>query len=310
MSDTLIVRKKIEYLQSCLGMPLKAFVASDEELLWISGDRFNSVAIYNLVSHIMIHLKAAFVRFTINLQFIDETNRPGEYSNKGGPVINLRLSRDYTTEQIIAIVCHECTHHYLFSKGIRLEDEHENEILTDVAAIYLGFGNYIAEGYKPTQKIVSYTSNGHVIRTSKIGYLSERQITIAINEVNRLVTGDKAFSSRLNEKIQKNKTFNDNNLQECALKDCETLKMLVNVNSSLVTQICAEKKAVFSKNDYVVFQDNLRKNDNQEYYLYYERCIKLIDNLKSKKDYKVFEEDINKICTEIAYRNNMLGRYI
>ena len=74
-----------------------------------------------------------------------------------------------------AILAHELTHHYLFSKDIALPDVDENEKLTDLATAYLGLGKLTLNGYEP----VSWTVNRYeqqVTYTYKVGYLSAMEM--------------------------------------------------------------------------------------------------------------------------------------
>ncbi|MDI7259046.1 MAG: hypothetical protein QME90_03885 [Thermodesulfobacteriota bacterium] len=79
----------------------------------------------------------------------------------------------FTLKHILGILAHESTHNYLNYRGIREEDELENEILTDVAAVYLGLGTLLLEGYKPISWIDSatFTASGYTTYTLSVGYL-------------------------------------------------------------------------------------------------------------------------------------------
>ncbi len=51
-------------------------------------------------------------------------------------------------KQKLAILAHEITHAFLFHHKIHLEEELKNEMLTDIAAVYIGFGNILIAGYQ------------------------------------------------------------------------------------------------------------------------------------------------------------------
>lgn len=61
--------------------------------------------------------------------------------------INISDINTRTTSEVIAVLIHECMHHILFSKNIRINNTFENELLTDIACLYYGFGDYINSGY-------------------------------------------------------------------------------------------------------------------------------------------------------------------
>ena len=62
--------------------------------------------------------------------------------------IEVFVDPNYSFENIVSIVAHECMHHFLTKKGIVLKDRMKNEIVTDFSLIYLGFTRYVLEGYK------------------------------------------------------------------------------------------------------------------------------------------------------------------
>jgi len=45
------------------------------------------------------------------------------------------------------ILAHEMTHALLYSRGISLEDSKENELLTDLTAVFVGLGKLLLNGY-------------------------------------------------------------------------------------------------------------------------------------------------------------------
>ena len=75
-----------------------------------------------------------------------------------------------TFAQKVAILAHEVSHYYLmFQHNIRIPDEKANELLTEINAVYVGFGLILLKGYQ-----VYETRTGRYIRKSKVGYISEK----------------------------------------------------------------------------------------------------------------------------------------
>ena len=70
----------------------------------------------------------------------------------------------------LAVLAHEVTHHYLFRCNIHSPGVVDFEIMTDLAAIYLGFGPIILAGYQPSDAI-----------NCKLGYIDVSTITKAIS---------------------------------------------------------------------------------------------------------------------------------
>jgi hypothetical protein len=72
------------------------------------------------------------------------------------------------------ILAHEMTHAFLFNREIVLEDPQENEALTDLAAIFIGLGKLILNGYITT-------GLSHTLEI--LGYLSPELLSFAYKKV-------------------------------------------------------------------------------------------------------------------------------
>lgn len=95
-------------------------------------------------------------QFTSTTQLISEMNNnianaQGIYwrDTQDAHHIHLREDSSFNIFNIIAILAHECTHYYLNQNNINIPKNYNDEIFTDIAAIYLGFGEYLLKGYKP-----------------------------------------------------------------------------------------------------------------------------------------------------------------
>ncbi|WP_160558838.1 hypothetical protein [Parablautia muri] len=113
----------------------------------------------------------------IKLVVIDElmTDWAGQISTDlAFTTIRLDLRARYTLDTVIAILAHEAIHLHLYYEGIHLKDTWENEVLTDTAAVYCGFGEYIYRGYAVTQGdfALSYNKVGY-IRQEDVRYIQE-----------------------------------------------------------------------------------------------------------------------------------------
>lgn len=80
----------------------------------------------------------------------------GLYS--GRRKITIANEQRYSFQNMCAILAHECTHNYMEIHSIRLQ-EADPEILTDIAAAYLGFGFILLRGYETYDMSLGYLSN-------------------------------------------------------------------------------------------------------------------------------------------------------
>jgi len=87
-----------------------------------------------------------------------------------------RSLKNQTYKQKLAILAHEMSHYYLIYKhNIYIKDTNENELLTELNAIYIGFGFLLFDGYRTLEKQI-----GNKRHFSRVGYIKEETIKQAI----------------------------------------------------------------------------------------------------------------------------------
>jgi hypothetical protein len=147
------------------------------------------------------------IRVTIGLESSDYMLvRPGEighadkvglYKVSGSTRREIQLTKKFRfqLQHVLAILAHETVHNYLMYWQIGKSDELENEILTDVAAAYLGLGSLLLDGYSPiewtTDHWTTSSSSGYTTHSIVIGYVSREGIRFAM--------GEAAVMRRMNE---------------------------------------------------------------------------------------------------------------
>lgn len=114
----------------------------------------------------------------IKLQFQDDYTKEyaGNISTNGAfTTVNLQLHSYYNLDVITAVLAHEVMHLYLYYQGISKQDTLNNEVLTDTAAVYYGYGQYLYEGYKviETNLGLSYHKVGY-IRPEDVLFIREK----------------------------------------------------------------------------------------------------------------------------------------
>lgn len=100
----------------------------------------------------------------------------GPYRSK----IQLCITNKHSPFVMGAILAHELTHYYLFSKGILLADEIENERFTDLATVYLGLGKLTLNGYNSITWKIKRSNKTY---TFNIGYLTTDEIAIILYSI-------------------------------------------------------------------------------------------------------------------------------
>lgn len=81
-------------------------------------------------------------------------------------------------DSTLATLAHEITHKYLQINGISLPDEKLNEILTDTASVYLGFGRIMLNGCEnyTTRHEKNFNSERTITETLTTGYLKRDEL--------------------------------------------------------------------------------------------------------------------------------------
>lgn len=82
-------------------------------------------------------------------QFLEkEIDSAGDYTSGHGllPKIRVGASHFRRPHKLGHILAHEITHHFLNSRAISPFEKNENEMLTDLTAVYLGYGKLVING--------------------------------------------------------------------------------------------------------------------------------------------------------------------
>ncbi len=151
----------------------------------------------SMANDILKHFGMPPENIRIQVEYVPENNDHdslGTYSQNDahhGTVV-IRIKPSYTYDTVISIAAHECTHHFLFSRKIRLGNTQENERLTDIAALYLGCGFYYDFGSDLRSKVSrEMNRKGETIittTTSRLGYLRKHEFEFACTEITRIRT--------------------------------------------------------------------------------------------------------------------------
>jgi len=79
-------------------------------------------------------------------------------------------------DTVLATLSHEIAHKVLHNRGIRLPDESENELLTDIAGVYLGLGKLMLNGCESAVTRHDRATNTETVSTYKCGYIDRADL--------------------------------------------------------------------------------------------------------------------------------------
>ncbi|OIO55548.1 hypothetical protein AUJ46_01100 [Candidatus Peregrinibacteria bacterium CG1_02_54_53] len=116
----------------------------------------------------------------------DNENHAGSYQakNQWQREICIRRNKEFRIENIVAILAHESTHHYMHEHRMDAPDPAQNEILTDLVAVYLGFGSPLYYGYHTSR--MTYYIIGFYERNVRLGYITPETVKLAAKIAARL----------------------------------------------------------------------------------------------------------------------------
>lgn len=196
------IDEKLYLLHNNSQIPAKPTVETVYSLPWklemaAFTEDYSQESIQGISDHIGYYLGLLHsVKVTIGIETSEHlpatvaaTNEPekiGLYRARGGYQREIQLTKKFRFElkHVLATLAHESMHNYLYNKGIRDQNQDENEILTDVSAAYFGLGQLLLSGYKPITWTDQHWSRGneygHTTHTCTMGYVPHQMIKYAI----------------------------------------------------------------------------------------------------------------------------------
>lgn len=128
-----------------------------------------------------INLKVNYISSKYYIKYAGMYSEKMDHTNEKQILINIQ--NDMTMDTVISILAHECTHHLLLSNNIKIENRIQNECLTDVTAIVLGFGKFMIEGYKISNRVIYDEEFHRSIKKDRVGYLSYKDVKYTIKKI-------------------------------------------------------------------------------------------------------------------------------
>lgn len=169
------------------------FILNDELERHLRYSRFSEKYVFELLNEILKYMNLNINDINLKINYISSKKHilyAGLYNEKTDNItkrdIELNIQNDMTMNTIISTLAHECTHHLLLSNNIRLSDRIKNECLTDVTAVLLGFGKFMVEGYKISNKIIYDEINHRSIKKERVGYLSYKDIKYVMKNMKKI----------------------------------------------------------------------------------------------------------------------------
>ncbi|MDE6964242.1 MAG: hypothetical protein K2P30_11505 [Lachnospiraceae bacterium] len=166
-----------ELLQSCVALLEKKerksfgeYVIPDEIVRGLSVNVKDEEYLKKLLCSICGHLGINGDFIKLITEEVPVPERAGQINTDlARTTIRLEVKSYYTLDVVAAVLAHEAIHLHLYYEGIYLRDTWENEILTDTAAVYCGFGEYIYRGYAVMRGEFAFSYQ-------KVGYIRQDDV--------------------------------------------------------------------------------------------------------------------------------------
>jgi hypothetical protein len=145
-----------------------------------TADSQNAVAVNHAVNRLAAHVGLTGTRFIVGIGPLPPARAGTVELGASGDDVFIEVSPVAATfgPSFIAVLAHEVIHKVLFERGIRHEraDTASYEVLTDIAAVYLGFGKLLLNGYEyATTRHDPSTRTIHK-RSIRFGYVSAEAV--------------------------------------------------------------------------------------------------------------------------------------
>jgi hypothetical protein len=191
------LEEKINYIRKIIGYPKANFNLPIELKRLLLKRNFDPMSLRKLVRCIMEHLDLSMTGINVIIEYTDNNlydscNNQKNYkdSKVDENEILIVIKSYYSIEHIVALISYQCIYYYMNYKEIDIDNKFNGELILDVAAIYLGFGDFISKSHTPCEQVVEERKeiDKRIItkEVSIIGYLNDKQIDYVINRVSEL----------------------------------------------------------------------------------------------------------------------------
>lgn len=181
ISDEERITEAVIRLHSAIGRPYSRFYPSQTIIDILKREPDSEYALNLFLQEIAAHCNYNRQRIILRIFPANEHEPPGKILNMGSEFL-MELHMNYDNIMaVMAVIVHEFSHFYLESNKLALKDVLANEILTDTAAIYLGFQDIMTEGYKP---YITNSEKGQLWH--RVGYLDLKGLNTAIDIIQKI----------------------------------------------------------------------------------------------------------------------------
>jgi len=192
--------QKITFLEKSLGMETKYQILDPFPL-----HSLDIIGIQNAGKIIANFIGLSEYTFVISINKLEKNTGGNIKLEHAKEQVFVEISEETLKykDAILAILAHEITHEYLYINNLSFSNKYENEILTDIAAIFFGFGKLMLNGCENENIWKNYYFGGSTTITDKlgVGYIDRIKIAFVYLLVcNMRNISEKKYMSNLSNK--------------------------------------------------------------------------------------------------------------
>ena len=219
------------------------------------------------------------------------TTNAGSYNRNmnGYRTVSINIESFYGLSNIMAILCHECTHYFMEYHKLNWNDTELNEQRTDIVANLIGFNQIMTNGYREFNE-VRKTTNQTI--THKIGYITSRDCEDL-----------KYFLERRRKELKKERKLRAERKRKIAtirkefMKHLETAETLILQLDMIDLSKLNASSSEEAMNIQRVLMEKGSRNMNAELQIYRECLKKDFDSLEqAEKEH----QNLYKFCSELS----------
>lgn len=305
---------------------------------WVPGTHFGDVIrLQGAARKIAEHVGLDNFTFVISIAKQKENVAGHIELNYSGNDVFIEMSHEMVNfeDGVVATLAHEIAHKYMqihsITTGVGLAHKFENEVLTDITAVFLGLGKFMLNGAEEekTHQEEKFDGTNYITRTQKCGYLSRWQLAF----VYRLICAMRGISrqdmlSDLSPAAKSAVTFCENDYREyfdskfqtddfreqalaIATKDIEKARAELcraNERLEIVQEACVDRvKAVLQvKHDRITsLKNDLESLTHDEIY---DPCLRFLNSIHLEKRARQIQSEARQQNVGISKLSNRLKK--
>jgi hypothetical protein len=248
--------------------------------------------------------------------------------------VEVSATLQQTPTTVLATLAHEITHKYLQVNGVScgpgLNHRHEDEVLTDIASVWLGLGKLVLNGCESQATNVEETPNGTRTTTTshRVGYLAMHDfafVYLLISTMRGVSSADyergltPAAMGALHHADRRYRHYLKNNWRsvdaangirsqlERAADEAQVSCAALRRDVTLLRKACVDSADTFLREAHAVLKSRLDALETRAAREHINPCLRFLYNLELDRMARTWEREFAAIATKARGRSGAFG---